>query len=119
MQVLGAGDAGAAAWVHAAGWSAALVQRHQLRSLVLTMELVRLLCLEEEEGWGRELPDQAPVRAGLERRREGQRGGWGLWATAAVRKRHPIGACGGRVRDAGGSSQAVCGPGVAGLLGGR
>ncbi len=85
VRVLGAGEAGAA--MH---WSSVLVRRYQLRSLVLTMELVRLLGLKEEEDWVRELPGEVPARAGLERRRDGQRGGWGLWATGAVRKSHPI-----------------------------
>ncbi len=81
--------------------------RYQLRPLALGLKLVRLLGLEEVEDWGREIPGEAPARVDWEQRRDGQRGGWGLWATGAVRTSHLIGVVGGYVMPAAAAKQFV------------
>ncbi len=97
----------------------ALVSTHRLSPAVLALRVCELLGLGEVEAWGRDLPLHAPVQEGrVERRRDEQRGGWGLWATAAVKKSHPLCVEGGYVMPAAAAERFVslgwrdCGEGV-------
>ncbi len=101
----GGGEAQVSAAVQS---SAALIQRYKLSPAVLAARVAKLVGLADVEAWGRALSEEAPVQGDkLERRRDEQRGGWGLWAKAAVKKSHPLGVVGGYVMPAGVGSRFV------------
>ncbi len=104
----GTGVAGASDLAAAAECTEALVKGHGLSPAVLAARVAKLLGLANVEAWGRALPEEAPVQeAWLERRRDEQRGGWGLWAKGAVKKSHPLYVVGGYVMPAGVGSRFV------------
>ncbi len=120
VQVLGVGSAagygsGAATGVTGAldlaaaeECSKALIKGYGLSPAVLAARVAKLLGLADVHGWGRALPEEAPVQDDkLERRRDEKRGGWGLWAKGPVKKSHSLCVVGGYVMPAGVGSRFV------------